>query len=629
MDYQVNNHANRKKSKKNLLKDFIVKTTTITKKIIKRNQTGAKVEKKVNINNDRRKSNPINFLSYNNQLIKKTKLSSKNDNCLNFKNDNIILNKSNKNDWISSIPSGKKIKGILKSKKTLLKNDILNDSNQNSVLSDLSDYHLNKKSVDLKETCNKRDSMKKERRYSSATRNSFQNNQTHHLNLRKYSNENIKSSAINGELLSPKRTSLKKSSINKKNKNNFKKTTTTITKLKNKKNSKDSKIIKLDAHIKILKEKLKKSLILGADELKIFKSEEKNKVKKMKRNSEKMKSLVLNYESDLKLVNNPQLSKSNINTAKAPPILKSALKDDDSIIKNKDIDNANNNCDKNTQDKDIKIKEKMDNIESKKTLKSMKSLIESSKSSSSDEEDFSDSFKRKNTVYFKKYRILTRRGIIYDSLDDEEIEDEKEIYNLYLEPHSTFTKTFDSILFIFTLISFIENPLYLSMNQYFCRKQTITLNFSINLIIDLLNIMDLILGFFRAYYNWEEQLIIKHKFIAIKYLREWFIFDLIASIPIYTINKFYDPICIEKKISSKIEVTDLSNLRYLLISNRLFKVFKIFSNNRGWKSLYRRLGEHRSIIVTISLVLASINYTACMYIFVGKNLFLIGFFKQI
>ena len=382
LECQVNNHANRKKSKKNLLKDFIVKTTTITKKIIKRNQTGAKVEKKVNINNDRRKSNPINFLSYNNQLIKKTKLSSKNDNCLNFKNDNINLNKINKHDWISSIPSGKKIKGILKSKKTLLKNEIFNDSNQNSVLSDLSDYHLNKKSVDLKETCNKRDSMKKERRYSSATRNSFQNNQTHHLNLRKYSNENIKSSATNGELLSPKRTSLKKSSINKKKKNNFKKTTTTITKLKNKKNSKDSKIIKLDAHIKKLKEKLKKSLILGADELKIFKSEEKNKVKKMKRNSEKMKSLVLNYESDLKLVNNPQLSKSNINTAKAPPILKSALKDDDSIIKNKDIDNANNNCDKNTQDKDIKIKEKMDNIESKKTLKSMKSLIESSKNSS-------------------------------------------------------------------------------------------------------------------------------------------------------------------------------------------------------------------------------------------------------
>ena len=39
--------------------------------------------------------------------------------------------------------------------------------------------------------------------------------------------------------------------------------------------------------------------------------------------------------------------------------------------------------------------------------------------------------------------------------------------------------------------------------------------------------------------------------VAFKYLTGWFLFDLIASIPIYTINRFYEPLCIEKKIISK------------------------------------------------------------------------------
>ena len=162
----------------------------------------------------------------------------------------------------------------------------------------------------------------------------------------------------------------------------------------------------------------------------------------------------------------------------------------------------------------------------------------SSNSKNSSFEEYSVySIKRKNNVYYEKYRILTHKGNVYDSLDDEEFEDEEDFNSLYLDPHSTFTITFDTILFIFSLLSLFEVPLYLAMNHYFCKNYNFRLIDGINLFIELLNFIDMLFGFFRAYYNWEEQLIKKNKIIIFKYLTGWFLFDLIASIPFYSIIK--------------------------------------------------------------------------------------------
>ena len=72
----------------------------------------------------------------------------------------------------------------------------------------------------------------------------------------------------------------------------------------------------------------------------------------------------------------------------------------------------------------------------------------------------------------------------------------------------------------------------------------------INLFIECLYATDLFLGFFKAYYNWEEQLIKKNKIIAFKYLTGWFLFDLIASFPVYTIIKINEPLCNDTDLSS-------------------------------------------------------------------------------
>ena len=64
-----------------------------------------------------------------------------------------------------------------------------------------------------------------------------------------------------------------------------------------------------------------------------------------------------------------------------------------------------------------------------------------------------------------------------------------------------------------------------------------------------------------------------------------------------------------------------------MIANRILKIFKVFLYNQAWKIISNKLNDHRSIILYISLILAAINYTACFYIFVGRNSFPNWIFK--
>ena len=624
-----NFHVNVSRTIKNKLKinDFIKKTTSFGAHVLKKNKTGVKVENKnnntiVHINSISGNDN----INDTNNSIKKTQSVLQNNSYLNFKNDNILINKIHNNNAISVKASLKKKKGILKNKNKN-KKEVFNESIQNSLLSDLSDYYLNRKSFDMKNSFKEDDSSKKENKnsliFSSSKKSSLilnknlTNLNTIKKNSKDFSIVSSKHSSIQ-KSLSPKRT--KKSNFNN---NKVKRAETSIDK-KNRKKERSGELQRLDTHFRSLKEQLKKSLILCPEDLDIdFNSEKKKDKNRKKIKPKKMKSLILNYNNNIKLISKGKSSKSNKNILKISSILneiKTGLIEEqnkqNNNLKKENINNNINTVEHITNLEENKTFDKNDNLESKKTLKSVKSVIESS-----NEEYSIYSIKRKNTLFYQKYRVLTHKGNVYDSLDDEEIEDEEEIDSLYLEPNSLFTIIFDSILFFFTIISLIEIPFYLAMNKNFCRNKTITINFAFNFFIDLLNIVDLCLGFFRAYYDWEEQLIKKNKIMELQYLSGWFLFDLVASVPIYTINKFYEPKCIENGIISKYSNTVLDNLHYLLIANRLFKVFKVFLNNQAWKIISNKLNDYGSIILYISLVYAAINYTACFYIFVARNSF--------
>ena len=133
--------------------------------------------------------------------------------------------------------------------------------------------------------------------------------------------------------------------------------------------------------------------------------------------------------------------------------------------------------------------------------------------------------------------------MVYDSLDDDEFEDEINDF-FYISPESNLALIFDGILLLVTLYSMFSTPYYLAHSLQFCREEFFNFQRFLNIITELIYFFDLIFGFFRAYYNFEEILIKKHSSIIKKYLNGWFIFDLIGAIPFYSIIKMKEQKCI-------------------------------------------------------------------------------------
>ena len=356
------------------------------------------------------------------------------------------------------------------------------------------------------------------------------------------------------------------------------------------------KFLKLISNFKSLKQAIKQSIILRPE---VYDNQKVSEVKYKKNGSNKSpRKLISNQLSmgprSIKLGDTSKtLKKLKSETMKNIGNLK--VNEEPNFEVNNDNINTENEI-KPSSNKDAQISPKVDSFH-----------------------DFSfHSIKRKKVIHLEKYRQIYHKGIIYDSLDDEEMEDEEDINIFYIDPNSNFCFIFDLILLIITYISFIEVPFYLAMNLNFCRVKYFSFNDIANRFIELMNILDLFFGFFRAFYNWEEQLVKKNRIIASKYLFGWFLFDLIAAIPVYSINKIFESSC-ESYHKSNYYNFQLDNIQYLFICNRLFKLLKIFSKNQAWKYISNKINDFWNLISNICLILLALNYTACLYIFISRN----------
>jgi len=607
---------------KDKMNDFVKRTKSFGSGIFKRKKKDSK-EMKGDLTNSKLNGSKIYNLNKTGSLIKDIKktrsfIQNNNNSFYNFKNDNYILNKSNNDNSINLKHSLRKKKGIFKiSKKNKI--DLFNDSTHNSVISDCSESALNKKSIDIKSQYN--ESYIKEYRNSVMGNSSIINKNLSTLLSKRasidFTEVSIKNSGTKSSIRPKKASDFKKSLDIKKVKsivqnNKLKKCGTSI---KDNQLTGNSKMRRLNTHFKSLKEQLKKSLILRPEDLDLS-SDRKNdndinknlNRKKLVSNEKsfskfkKMSSFNFSFNNNMKTINKKKVSKSN------KSLLKISQK-----LSNSNLDTKKANSKDNLQIVNpplVSEDKPEENIENQNTLDTKKSTFE---------EYSSKSIKRKNTIYYEKYRVLTHKASVYDSLDDEEIDDQEEINNIYIDPNSTFSITFDSILFIMSILSLLHVPFYLALEKNFCRNKSITLTFFVNILIELINIIDLFLGFFRAFYNWDEQLINKNKIIIQKYVSGWFLFDLISSIPVYFITKIYEPICNEKELYSNYYNVILNKTHYLLISNRLFKTMKVFNYNQAWKITSNKLNVYGNIIVYVFLVYAIFNYTTCLYIFIARN----------
>ena len=182
-------------------------------------------------------------------------------------------------------------------------------------------------------------------------------------------------------------------------------------------------------------------------------------------------------------------------------------------------------------------------------------------------------------------------------------------------------------MFMSCMFYLICVPYYFSQNIIVKEENKFVL--VILTVIDVIYITDIIINFFRAYQNFDENLVRKTKYIFWHYLRTWFLFDLIQALPLYTLFKFIERECINH---NKCSLEGYSLIRvnqrtYLLILLKILKVYKMLKHNDTLSSFGEMISKNEFIdnygyiLFSIFYSLCFLNLCSCLYIFIGKNTF--------
>ena len=223
----------------------------------------------------------------------------------------------------------------------------------------------------------------------------------------------------------------------------------------------------------------------------------------------------------------------------------------------------------------------------------------------------------------KKYRYLQIKKLIYDSFDDDEIIEEELLKDdvIYIPLDSKYILIFDYIIILLTLYSLIFIPINISTSVCFKYFHFVNL---LNYFMDLTYIIDLILPFFRPYYNFEEQLVYNNSKIILHNLYNYFMVDLICSIPFYSIFKIIEKDeqkCFLINLSIK-----LDNLYKIFEIVKILKIIKIVDKktNLAINNIIKFLDkfpcfENYEFLFEFFLSLSVIHITTCIHIFISRN----------
>ena len=122
--------------------------------------------------------------------------------------------------------------------------------------------------------------------------------------------------------------------------------------------------------------------------------------------------------------------------------------------------------------KNIENTETTDMIKKLPTLKNRKTIINSSDLKEKSKDTLLNinikdlNLKDNKELDKEKFRFLQYTGYVYDSLDDEDIEDEIYINYYYINPDSIFIYIFDSIMLICSFCCLFYFPYYLAHDSF-------------------------------------------------------------------------------------------------------------------------------------------------------------------
>ena len=228
-----------------------------------------------------------------------------------------------------------------------------------------------------------------------------------------------------------------------------------------------------------------------------------------------------------------------------------------------------------------------------------------------------------NNLINLKFRKLMKKGILYDSYDEEELEDQTDKDLFYINPDSIFIFILDTLIAFITFYYLIYNPYYISsFTEYYSSEN---FNSTLNIIMELILILDFFLQFIRGYYDFDDNLIKNNKKIIINYLDSWFLYDIISIIPTFTLIKFYFQ---DDEIYSFCRYyCQSNNLIFFITFLKMIKLIKIISRNQNkFISLIESFifnidffNDWGDVIFKIILSLIFLHVTTCIHIIIGRN----------
>ena len=211
----------------------------------------------------------------------------------------------------------------------------------------------------------------------------------------------------------------------------------------------------------------------------------------------------------------------------------------------------------------------------------------------------------------KEHRKLFKREKICDTdTEDEESENEKEIPWIIL-PDNPYKKIWDLLIAFLILYSAIITPYDIAFSD-------INKVSPFEIIIDILLGIDIVLTFFSAYIDDEENLVKNHKKIIKKYLKSWFIIDIISVLPI---SYIFNP---SGRYSGLTKISKLPKLYRLVKLTKLLRITKMSSKgnlNRVTNFFMEKLKINANVERLFFFVLTFLlmnHLCACFWYFMAK-----------
>ena len=227
-----------------------------------------------------------------------------------------------------------------------------------------------------------------------------------------------------------------------------------------------------------------------------------------------------------------------------------------------------------------------------------------------------------------KFRKINRIKNLYDSNDDDETEEDNKVDAYIINPESVIIRIFDFLILVFFFYNFNVSTINLCKEKCFCKSnEKITLSDILLYINDILCIIDLIISFFRAYYNFEYKLIKSNKLILIHYLKYDFIFDFLSAIPIFSIS---NQICLKENNYIKCFKNEMPGKLIFLKLCSVLKTLKInkiidHKKNGALEKFFELISDNYTFEKFIYVILHALVYIGvlhcivCIHIFLGNN----------